>query len=416
MTEMRATAAMEIRPRLRLARRVVLKLLGEIRHGSLTLVDGDQRHVFGNPEDELAATIVLNDEMAYTRVLRSGVNGAGEAFFEGDWDTPDLTDVVRLFVVNRDTMRSMDSGLARAGRLAHRLWHWARSNSVKGAKRNISAHYDLSNAFFETVLDDSMMYSSAVFNDPADSLETAQQNKLARLCELLDLKPGEQVLEIGTGWGGLAEYVATHFDVEVTTTTISKEQHRYAQARFERAGLSDRIHLLDKDYRALEGRFDKVISVEMIEAVGESHLPTFFQTCNDRLKPGGRLVLQAITVPDKYYDEYRRSTDFIQRYVFPGGFLPSLGAMKSIMAENTALSVSRVDDIGLHYARTLRIWHDKLIAARSRISAFGFDERLYRLWRYYFSYCEGGFTEQAISTVHLVADKAERGPDDNGTA
>ncbi len=406
MTEMRVTADMDVRPRLQLARRVVLKLLSGIKRGCLTLVDGDQTLVFGDPSHSLHATIALNRDMAFTRVFRSGVNGAGEAFFEGDWDTPDLTNVVRLFVINRDTMNSMDGGLARAGRLVHRLWHWARRNTLEGSRRNISAHYDLSNEFFETILDESMMYSSALFLHPEESLATAQQNKLARLCELLDLKPGERVLEIGTGWGGLAEYAAVHHDVHVTTTTISAEQHRYAKKRFERAELGDRVDLLDQDYRSLTGQFDKIVSVEMIEAVGEENLPTFFETCNDRLKPGGKLVLQAITMPDQYYDEYRRSTDFIQRYVFPGGFLPSLGAMKSIMSSSTELSVSRVDDIGLHYARTLRIWHDTLIAARGQIANFGFDERLYRLWRYYFSYCEGGFAEQAISTVHLVADKS----------
>ncbi|MEM7376678.1 MAG: cyclopropane-fatty-acyl-phospholipid synthase family protein [Pseudomonadota bacterium] len=409
MTEMRATAAVDIQPRFSLARRVVLKLLGEIRVGRLTLIDGPQQQVFGGSQDGPSATIVVNRDVAYTRVLRSGVTGAGEAFFEGDWDTPDLTAVVRLFVLNRKTMQTMNGGLARAGRVLHRLWHWARRNSVAGSKRNISAHYDISNAFFETILDESMMYSSALFHSDSDSLAQAQQNKLARLCELLDLQPGDHVLEIGTGWGGLAEYAATHHDVVVTTTTISRAQFNYAKARIARSGLEGRVHLLDSDYRALTGRYDKIVSVEMIEAVGEEHLPTFFKTCNDLLRPGGRLVLQAITIPDAYYDDYRRSTDFIQRYVFPGGFLPSLGAMERIMHRDTALQIATVDDIGLHYAKTLRVWHDKLIAARSAVSSFGFDERLYRLWRYYFSYCEGGFAEQAISTVHLVANKSDGG-------
>ncbi|MEM9603094.1 MAG: cyclopropane-fatty-acyl-phospholipid synthase family protein [Pseudomonadota bacterium] len=416
MTEMRATAAVEMQPRLNLARRLVLKLLGEIRVGRLTLIDGPQRHVFGGTLDGPSATIEVNREAAYTRVLRSGVTGAGEAFFEGDWDTPDLTAVVRLFVLNRNTMRTMNGGLARTGRVLHRLWHWARRNSVAGSKRNISAHYDISNAFFETILDESMMYSSALFQTDSDSLAQAQQNKLARLCELLDLQPGDHVLEIGTGWGGLAEYAAKHHDVVVTTTTISQAQFQFAKARIARAGLEGRVHLLDSDYRALTGRYDKIVSVEMIEAVGEEHLPTFFKTCNDLLRPGGRLVLQAITIPDAYYDDYRRSTDFIQRYVFPGGFLPSLGAMERIMNRDTALRVSSVDDIGLHYAKTLRVWHDKLIAARNTVSSFGFDERMYRLWRYYFSYCEGGFAEQAISTVHLVANKsADGGAGDGAT-
>lgn len=415
MTEMRVTAEVDLQPRLTFSRRVLHRLLRHIRVGCLTLIDGSQQHVFGDPNHPLSAKISVRNESVYPRVLRSGVVGAGEAFFEGDWDTPDLTAVVRLFVVNRDTMRTMNRGVARLGRLIHRVWHWTRRNTVEGSRRNISAHYDIGNAFYETILDESMMYSSGLFLSDSDSLARAQQNKLARLCELLDLQPGDHVLEIGTGWGGLAEYVATRFDVELTTTTISQAQFGFAKRRIECAGLGDRVTLLDQDYRALTGRYDKIVSVEMIEAVGEENLPTFFATCDKLLKPEGKLVLQAITVPDEYLDEYRRGTDFIQRYVFPGGFLPSLGLMDSIMERSTSLRTSHVDDIGLHYAKTLRIWHDTLISARDVVANYGFDERMYRLWRYYFSYCEGGFAEQAISTVHLVADKSGTESNENGT-
>ncbi|KFZ31978.1 cyclopropane-fatty-acyl-phospholipid synthase [Pseudidiomarina salinarum] len=391
-----------------LARKAVLKLLSGIREGYLVIrEEGSRVAGFGNKNDELRAEVDVLKPEFYRKMLLGGSIASGELYIDQAWTTPDLTAVIQIFARNLPALDAFEAKFSWVLLPVQRLQHWRRSNSKQQAKENISSHYDLGNDLYEAFLDPEMQYSSAVYPDPTASLEEAQHNKLRRLCDSLELKPEDHLLEIGTGWGGLAIFAAKHYGCRVTTTTISEEQYKYAKERVEQEQLSDRITLLKKDYRDLTGQYDKLVSVEMIEAVGRKYMPTFFRTCSSLLKPDGKMALQAITIADQRMSSYAYSVDFIQKHIFPGGFLPSLTMMTEMYTNHTDLVVRQVDDIGFDYARTLRHWRQRFNASHPKLKEHGYDERFGRLWNYYLAYCEGGFLERTVSAVQLVASKPQ---------
>lgn len=393
-----------------LLRSAVLRQLQQLRHGQLRLIDQGETRVFGDPHSNLHGEIEVTDPALWGLVAGNGSIGAGEAYIHGYWRTPDLTAVVRVFVSNLDVLDGMERGLALLGRPLLKGLHWLNRNTRRGSQKNIAAHYDLGNQLFEQFLDPTMMYSAAMFPHDGASLEHAQLHKLERICQKLALKPEDHLLEIGTGWGSMALYAATHYGCRVTTTTLSREQYAYTEQRIREQGLQDRITLLLCDYRDLTGQYDKLVSIEMIEAVGHRFLPTYFDKCSRLLKDDGLMLLQAITIRDQRYEQARRSVDFIQRYIFPGGALPSVHKMLDIVSRQTDMNLHHLEDFGLHYARTLRHWHDNLKEARPALQQLGYDEHFYRLWEFYLCYCEGGFLERTIGTAQLLLAKPQARP------
>lgn len=388
------------------AKALFLRLLAKLEHGYLTIQDPDGFYAFGDPQHTLQAHLTVHDQRGYARVLwGGGTIAAGECYVEGLWDTPDLTKVIQVLVRNQALLDQLDHGFSWLSQLGYRLAHILRSNSKAGSKKNICAHYDLSNEFYGLFLDETMLYSSAVFPSPTSSLYIAQLHKLQLICEGLQLKAGEHLLEIGTGWGALAVYAAEHYQAQVTTTTISEAQYIYVQQLIRDKGLEQQITLLKQDYRELVGQYDKLVSIEMIEAVGYEHLPQFFKQCNKLLKPEGRLFLQAITMSDQRYARYRKQADFIQCYIFPGGFLPSMTVLNEHFSGYTDMKVSGLSDLGLDYALTLEHWSLRLQAKQDQLAGLGLDHQFYRLWQFYLHYCMGGFKERLISVIHLTADK-----------
>jgi cyclopropane-fatty-acyl-phospholipid synthase len=390
-----------------LARKIMLKLLSGIEVGSLTFTENGEHTTLGdaNAVEGPHARVEIHDSRVFRRLLTGGTIGAGEAYIDGDWSSSDLTAVTRLFSANIPTMEAMKQKQAGWIKFVLKFAHFGNRNTRDGSKRNIAAHYDLGNDFFTQFLDPTMMYSSAVFPSPDASLEEASKHKLQLLCDALELKASDHLVEIGTGWGGMAIYAATHYGCRVTTTTISQEQFLYTQAKVAELGLDDRITVLCDDYRDLKGRFDKLVSVEMIEAVGHQFYDSYFGCVSDLLKPNGKAVIQAITIPDQRYESARDSVDFIKRYIFPGGCLPSLGVIHDSVGRCTDLQVIDLRDIALDYARTLEKWHEAFLAKREQIQAIGFDDRFERMWRYYLSYCEGGFRERIIGTFQITLAK-----------
>tara|TARA_R110002126_G_scaffold119204_6_gene260023 strand:+ start:562 stop:1899 length:1338 start_codon:yes stop_codon:yes gene_type:complete len=395
----------------RLSRRAVLRQLGAINRGTISVHENGEVLHFGQADsDGLHAEIHVQDAAAYSMIASNGSVGSGEAYIHGYWSTPDLTSVTRLFVRNLDVLDAMETGLARLGAPALKWLHWLNRNTKDGSRRNIQAHYDLGNALFENFLDPSMMYSAAIFPPSEDNLEQAQWNKLKRICTKLELSADDHLLEIGTGWGSMAIYAATHYGCRVTTTTLSDEQYAFTAQRIEELGLQDRITLLLKDYRELEGEYDKLVSIEMIEAVGHEYFRNYFETCAARLKPHGLMLLQAITIRDQRYEQARRGVDFIQRYIFPGGSLPSVSLIAELTRNHTDLAMLHLEDIGSHYARTLRHWHHNLTAARGELQHLGYDDAFFRLWEFYLCYCEGGFIERSIGTAQVLLSKPDARP------
>ncbi|MDB6442527.1 MULTISPECIES: cyclopropane-fatty-acyl-phospholipid synthase family protein [Pseudomonas] len=395
-----------------LARTAVLAQLGKLRHGHLRLLSHGQQWNFGDADSALQAEVEVLDDTAWSMIAGNGSIGAGEAYIHGYWRSPDLARVTRLFVANLDVLDALEGGLARFGRPALRLLHRLNRNSKRGSRRNILAHYDLGNALFERLLDPTMMYSAAQFEHPGQPLEQAQLNKLERICQKLELHPGDHLLEIGCGWGSLAIHAATRHGCRVTTTTLSEAQYAHTLQRVQALGLEARVTVLREDYRDLEGTFDKLVSIEMIEAVGHRYLPVYFRQCAALLKPDGLMLLQAITIRDQRYAQARRSVDFIQRYIFPGGALPSLSVMLDTASRHTPLNLVHLEDFGLDYARTLEHWRDNLRHARAELTTLGYDDTFQRLWEFYLCYCQGGFEERAIGVAQLLwaAPQARRAP------
>ncbi|PMU08927.1 MULTISPECIES: cyclopropane-fatty-acyl-phospholipid synthase family protein [unclassified Pseudomonas] len=385
-----------------LARSAVLAQLRNLRQGRLRLIYQDRQWLFGDVGSALHAEVEIFDEAAWGMVAANGSIGAGEAYIHGYWRSPDLAAVTRLFVANLEVLDALEGGLARLGRPILRLLHWVNRNSRRGARRNILAHYDLGNALFERLLDPTMMYSAAMFDSLEQSLEQAQLNKLERICAKLALRPDDHLLEIGSGWGSLAIHAATHHGCRVTTTTLSEAQYAHTLQRVQDLGLQHRITVLREDYRDLGGRFDKLVSIEMIEAVGHRYLPVYFQRCASLLKDDGLMLLQAITIRDQRYEQARQSVDFIQRYIFPGGALPSLSVMLQTASSHTALNLVHMEDFGLDYARTLQHWRDNLRQSRTALTELGYDDTFQRLWEFYLCYCQGGFEERTIGVAQLL--------------
>jgi len=389
----------------RLARSLVLKSLSAVRQGQLVFIDRDERHEFGRRDSGPCATVRVHHPDFYRRVAFGGTIAAGETYMDGLWSCSDLAALVRIMVSNQEAQQQLEGGLARATVPLQRLLHRLNDNTVSGSRRNIAAHYDLGNDFYRLFLDPTMAYSCGIFEHANSSLEEASLAKFDRICRRLGLSPGMQVLEIGTGWGGFAIHAARHYGCHVTTTTISRQQHDLARELITEAGLDDRITLLLQDYRDLTGQFDRLVSIEMIEAVGHRHLPTYFRTCSERLKPHGAALIQAITMPDHLYDRYLDCPDFINRYIFPGSCCPSLHAISDAVARSTDLRLTALEDLSPHYARTLREWRSAFFSNIERVREMGFDERFIRMWEYYLCYCEGGFAERFTGVAQLLFTK-----------
>jgi cyclopropane-fatty-acyl-phospholipid synthase len=384
-------------------RRATLQRLQGLRGGQVHLSDPLGSHTLGTPSDDgLTAQLTVHNPALYRQLVFTGTLGAADSYLDGDWDCDDLVALFRIFCRNFDLLDGVDSPATTLARAALRAGHWLRRNSRHGSRRNIAAHYDLGNDFFELFLDPTMMYSSALFESPGQTLEQAQLARLNRICRKLELRPSDHLLEIGTGWGGLAIHAARHYGCRVTTTTISPRQHEYARARIDEAGLSGRITLLDQDYRDLAGTYDKLVSIEMIEAVGHAYFDAYFAQCARLLAPGGRLLLQAIVMPEQRYASYLRSVDFIQKHVFPGGCLPSISAMQAAVARTSNLRLLSLDDFAAGYARTLHEWRSRFLAQLDRVRELGYPERFLRLWDYYLSYCEAAFEERKVGVVQAM--------------
>ena len=388
----------------RLGRRLFLSQLEKLQHGELTIVDGAERRTFGrcSAECDLRVTLEVLHPQTYADAAFGGTVGGGESYIRGFWRADDLTALVRLFVANRDMMESVEGAASLLAAPARRLLHWANRNSRDGSRRNIAAHYDLGNDLFALMLDETMAYSCGIFERDDATLHEAQLAKFDRICTKLRLSPADHLVEIGTGWGGLAIHAASRYGCRVTTTTISKEQHEWAREKIAAAGLGDRITLLLEDYRDLRGPFDKAVSVEMIEAVGHQYLDAYTAKCAQLLKPDGAMLLQAITIQDQIYEQALKSVDFIQQFVFPGSFIPSVSAITDSFRRCSDMKVFHLEDIGPHYATTLRHWRENFFARLAEVKALGYPDVFVRMWEFYLCYCEGGFLERQIGDVQML--------------
>ncbi|RYL22061.1 SAM-dependent methyltransferase [Acinetobacter piscicola] len=379
---------------------VVLRHLLKLRHGKL-IFKGLWNGAVGENSD-LQAVIQVHDVRLMDLLFRNGVLGAAEGFIRGYWSSDDLVDVIRILARNRDVLDQINqNAVAKASQLLLKVWYKLRKNSIDGSRKNIAEHYDLSNDFFKLFLDYSMMYSSAVFKEPSMSLEQASDYKKELICQKLKLKPMDHLVEIGSGWGGFAIYAAQQYGCKVTTITISKAQYDEALARVAAAGLSHRVTVQLKDYRLLEGKYDKLVSIEMIEAVGEQYLSTYFRKCRELLKPNGLALIQAITIEDARYAKALNTVDYIKRYIFPGSFIPCISVMTQAASEQK-LRLKHLEDIGQSYAETLKVWRQRFLFQRDQVLELGFDDKFIRMWDFYLCYCEGGFREGVISDVHLL--------------
>ncbi|STO98734.1 SAM-dependent methyltransferase [Grimontia hollisae] len=390
------------------ARSMIMSTFGHMKGAALTLVDFDgQTQKLGEADARLHAEVIVRHPGFYRRILTGGSIAAAEAYIDGWWDSPDLTNVIRVVCRNLPALDRLESKVGWIANIATKFAHWKNRNTKENSKSNISAHYDLGNDLYERFLDQEMLYSSGIYESDTDTLERAQFQKMDRLCQRLQLKPTDHLIEIGTGWGGMAIHAAKHYGCKVTTTTISNEQYEWAKSRIEQEGLGDKITLLKKDYRDLEGQYDKLVSIEMIEAVGKQFLATYIKKCESLLKPNGLMAIQAITIADQRYERYSNNVDFIQKHIFPGGFLPSVSVLLDQFTRQSDLVVRDLKDIGLDYAKTLQQWHQRFNDNLNALAELGYDERFARLWRYYFCYCEGGFRERTISTVQLLLSRPD---------
>ncbi|MDK9698995.1 MAG: cyclopropane-fatty-acyl-phospholipid synthase family protein [bacterium] len=391
---------------IRFLRQKFIERLSRISIGTLTVIDPNGTYLLGS-DHSIRATLHINNLEFYRKVAVGGTIGAADAYIDGLWKSDDLVSLIRLFIRNRAIMDRMEGGLAWIGNAIFRLTHRKNRNTIDGSKANILAHYDIGNEFYQLMLDETMAYSSAVFLSPDSTLTEASTEKFDRLCRKLDLKPQDQVIEIGTGWGGFAIHAASKYGCKVTTTTISAEQYQYAKAAVERAGLTGQITLLNQDYRLLTGTFDKLVSIEMIEAVGAEYIGEFVEKCSRLLKPDGLMTIKVIASPDQHFDEYRKRADFIQSHIFPGSCLVSIAHLLENVKLKTNLRLLGLEDITLHYARTLNEWNLRFQANRSRVSDLGYPDSFQRMWEYYLAYCEAGFRERFIGNVQLMFAKPE---------
>ena len=390
----------------RLCRNALFRTLENLHTGCIRLHEGSQQHIFGNANDtEYDVSLQIHDAEAYRNIALNGSVGAGESYMTGDWSSDNLPLLIRVLARNKDVVDNIDGGLANIGKVLLKGFHYLNRNTEKGSRRNIAAHYDLGNDMFELFLDPTMMYSSGIFPAETSSMEEASVYKLDRICQKLQLTVEDHLVEIGTGWGSMAIHAAKHYGCKVTTTTISEEQFAWAERRVREEGLEDKITLLKKDYRALEGQFDKLVSIEMIEAVGHQFLNTYIETCSRLLKDDGIALIQAITIDDQRYEQAKNEVDFIKRYIFPGSFIPCVTAISQAVSRASDMKMIHMEDITPHYARTLDAWRQRFLSNKEKIKALGYDDTFIRLWDFYFAYCEGGFAERVIGDVQLIFAK-----------
>ena len=383
-------------------RRQVMGRLAGLRHGCVRFHEGTRVTVLGENAGTHPLDVFVNRPRFWRRAALGSATGVGEAYIDGDWDCADLVALMRLLLRNQALLAGLDSGPARPGAWVLRRWHGRNRNSRSGSARNIAAHYDLGNDLFRLFLDEDLQYSSAVFTRAEQTLESAQRDKLERIGRKLELSPDLHLLEIGTGWGGLAIYMAREYGCRVTTTTLSREQHELASRRVSEAGLADRVTLLRSDYRDLRGRYDRIVSVEMVEAVGHQYLEGFFACCAALLEDDGAMLLQAITIEDHRYRDALGRVDFIKRFVFPGSFIPCVSELTAAAARVSDLRLTHLEDIGPSYARTLAEWRRRFERQREAVRELGYPEAFIRLWRYYLCYCEAGFRERSIGDAQLL--------------
>ena len=389
------------------AKRILLSKFSEITHGRITLKEGHNEYVFGQNDTDFTAhaTVIVHEASFYSDIIFGGTVGSGEAYMARSWDCHELTDLVRIILRNEHVLNSIDGGFGKMMLPLHKAFHFLHRNSLSGSRKNIGAHYDLGNDMFEQFLDPTMMYSSGIFEHQAMTMEQASIAKLDRICQKLQLDENDHVLEIGTGWGGFAIYAARNYGCKVTTTTISQQQFDYAEQRIKDEGLEDRITLLCEDYRNLTGQYDKLVSIEMIEAVGHAYYKNYFQHCSDLLKPEGMMLLQSITIADQRYQAASKEVDFIQRYIFPGGSLPSVSVIAKNVSDHTDMRFYQLEDIGAHYATTLAKWRERFFSNIEIIQKLGYSETFVRMWDFYLCYCEGGFRENSIGTIQVLLTK-----------
>ncbi|MCG7497867.1 cyclopropane-fatty-acyl-phospholipid synthase family protein [Vibrio sp. Of7-15] len=383
----------------------IFGVLANLRGASMEVMEDNELFFWGEKGSVLHGKIIVRDPSFYQDVVLNGSLGAAEAYLDGKWDSPDLTAVIQVMARNQAQLDQVDSQIKWFNRLQKWLLRRKNMNTEQGSKRNILAHYDLGNELYTRFLDPSMQYSCAIYNGKSDTLSQAQQHKMHTICERLEINADDHIIEIGTGWGGLAIYMAEHYGCHVTTTTISDAQYQYTAEKIQQLGLNDRITLLNKDYRQLSGKYNKLVSIEMIEAVGHEYLATFLNKCSELLEDDGKMLIQSITIADGRYENYRKSTDFIQKYIFPGGCLPSVAIITNKMAQHTDLVVHEMHDIGLHYARTLFDWRVGFEERWDQLKELGYTEEFRRLWLFYLCYCEGAFLQRTISTHHVIARK-----------
>lgn len=391
----------------RMLRAQIVRRLESLRAGSLTVFEIGRTSSFGGESrPDLEAVINVHSPKLFRRLALGGSLGAAESYLRGEWDADDLTTTLRIFAANLDAADGLESSVAKAMNLGSVLAHRLRRNTLAGNRRNIHDHYDLGNDFFSLFLDETMTYSCGIFERPDSTLHEASVAKLDAACRKLELSPRDHVLEIGTGWGSFAIHAAGRYGCRVTTTTISDAQHDAAAARIAAAGLSERVTLLKQDYRELRGTYGKLVSIEMIEAVGPKYLNAYFEACSRLLRPDGQMLLQGIVMPEHRYGPYLRSADFIQRYVFPGNALVSIGAISGALGRGTDFSIHQVEDYTPHYAATLRHWRTRFMDRLEEVRALGgYDDRFIRLWEYYLAYCEAGFSERCTGVVQLLLTK-----------
>jgi cyclopropane-fatty-acyl-phospholipid synthase len=395
------------KPATGLARIIVLNLLAKLNQGRIILREGGNTLIFGRRSSDfnLSATVSMKSPKAYTAMVFGGSVGAAEAFMHGRWKADDLTALIRIIIRNQIVFRDLERGFAALAAPFYKLAHFFRKNSLSGSRKNIVAHYDLGNDFYRLFLDQTMTYSCGIFENPDATMAQASIAKYERICRKLNLSEKDHVLEIGTGWGGFALHAVKHYGCRITTTTISDQQYTLAKRRFKEAGIDHKATLLKSDYRRLSGQFDKLVSIEMIEAVGHHYLGTFMAKCAELLTSTGVMLIQSITIADWAFEQHKKEVDFIKRYIFPGSCIPSVAAISNAMAGETDLRLFDLEDITPHYATTLRRWREKFLENLARIKALGFDQTFIRMWIYYLQYCEAGFEEKYLRDVHLLFAK-----------
>ncbi|MDG2185314.1 MAG: cyclopropane-fatty-acyl-phospholipid synthase [Mariniblastus sp.] len=383
-------------------RNMVFHRFKKLKRGSIVVRDQQGVQTFGDLNSDLNVVLNVHHMRFYKTLVLRGDIGVAQSLGDNDWECSDLTQLVQLFIRNLDSSDIVNGPLAAIQQGLARIGHFLKRNTLNNAKQNILEHYDLSNDFFRLFLDETMTYSSGIFESPNTTLRDASVAKIERACRLLNLKPTDHLVEIGTGWGGLAIHAAQHFGCKVTTTTISDQQYKYAKTRIAKSGLGGQIQLVRQDYRQLEGKFDKLVSIEMIEAVGHHYFDTFFAKCAELLKPDGDMLIQAITIVDHRFHHHRRSVDFIKQFIFPGACLPSTTALMNSMAKTTKMRLVRMDDFASHYATTLRCWRERFFLELDAVKNLGFDDRFIRLWEYYLAYCEAAFLERQVNVAQML--------------